>query len=151
MQAGLFSAHIVVLVCLGVLGLGRGCVYWGSVCVVALASRCTMCPLGCWGWCEAGPGGATIIDIADFWASQLAREKNASPCGAKHIDVKIGDQFSDTHGWLKKDQVNKNARFTTVATTFLEPKNPCWSIVGVTIGAVSNPPGSLWMFLVFYG
>ena len=82
--------------------------------------------------------------LADFWASQLAREKNASRCGAKHIDVKIGDQFLDTHGWLKKDQVKKNARFTTVATTFLEPKKPCWSIVGVTIGAVSNPPGCLW-------
>ena len=51
--------------------------------------------------------------------------KNASRCGAKHIDVKIGDQFLDTHGWLKKDQVKKNARFTTVATTFLEPKKPC--------------------------
>jgi hypothetical protein len=44
--------------------------------------------------------------------------------------------FGHTHGWLKKDQVKKNVRFTTVATTFLEPKNPCWSIVGVTIGAV---------------
>ena len=52
--------------------------------------------------------------------------------------------FGHTHGWLKKDQVKKNVRFTTVATTFLEPKNPCWSIVGVTIGAVSNPPGCLW-------
>ena len=107
-----------------------------------------------WSMHAFGNGGGTTVRLLWRWPwakSWQTFERRSSRAKKTLLDVapsilmsKLVTNFR-THmaGW-RKIKLRKMLISLQWQPHFWNRKNPCWSIVGVTIGAVSNPPGCLW-------